>query len=100
MWLQSNAVDFTFHDFRKDGLSAEQVACWLNAVGSDVLINKRSTTWKNLSDAEKQQAEHAPQALLLERPTLIKRPVLDIDGRIEIGFKDTRYSALFNEDNS
>lgn len=99
-WLQQHSIDFTFHDFRKDGISNDQLDRWLRAVGGDLLINKRSTTWKGLNDAEKQQAEQTPLPLLQAKPTLIKRPVLDIDGTIEIGFKDSRYTQLFNKDHS
>lgn len=96
-WLEAEGIDFDFHDFRRQGLSAEQVARWCAAAGLDQVLNKRGTSWRQLPDEQKALTEQAAlQALLLEHPTLIKRPVLELDdGRIEIGFKAERYAALF-----
>ncbi len=96
-WLEDAGVDYTFHDFRSDGLDAQQVRAWLESLGSAALVNKRSTTWKGLSDAQKQQAESGDvQDLLLEHPTLIKRPVLDTGTGIHVGFKADHYAELFH----
>ncbi|WP_096087280.1 ArsC family reductase [Agaribacterium haliotis] len=96
-WLEQQQQDVEFHDFRKDGLELEQIQTWLEQVGVELLLNKRSTTWKQLSDDEKAQAQTAQCAALLQaKPTLIKRPVLDIDGDIHIGFKAELYSQIFS----
>ncbi|GAA0792706.1 ArsC family reductase [Marinobacterium sediminicola] len=97
-WLEAEAVAFDFHDFRKQGLSAEQVDRWCAAVGLDTLLNKRGTTWRQLPDEVKANTDEAAlKALLVEQPTLIKRPVLELDdGRIEIGFKAEQYAAAFD----
>lgn len=101
-WLEKSKVDFNFHDFRKDGLERALVQEWLDSVGNDVLVNKRSTTWKQLSEAEKETALSANAAdILLEHPTLIKRPVLVVstshakDKHIQVGFKADEYATLF-----
>lgn len=96
-WLEAEAVAFDFHDFRKQGLNAEQVERWCAAAGLDKVLNKRGTTWRQLPDTVKACTdETALKALLLEQPTLIKRPVLELDdGRIEIGFKAEQYAAVF-----
>ncbi|MDO3385799.1 ArsC family reductase [Gilvimarinus sp. SDUM040013] len=96
-WLDQADVAYHFHDLRSDGLSERQVQGWLAAVGTDTLINKRSTTWKGLNDIEKAQALQADSAtaILLNNPTLIKRPVLECNGNVHIGFKAEHYHTLF-----
>lgn len=93
-WLQQHAVPYTFHDFRKDGINHEQVSAWHAELG-DALINRRSTTWKQLSEADKAAAQTDPVALLLANPTLIKRPLLDTGKVRSVGFKDEDYAKLF-----
>lgn len=97
-WLEARGVAFEFHDFRKQGLEADKVAHWCNRVGLDKVLNKRGTTWRQLPDEVKATTDATTlQALMVEQPTLIKRPVLELDdGRVEVGFKDTDYAALFD----
>lgn len=101
-WLEQQEINYTFHDFRKDGLETTTVAAWLDNsdVSLDVLANRRSTTWKQLSDDEKLRLETDPAALLTENPTLIKRPVLVVNDKIHIGFSEANYTSIFNEENS
>jgi len=90
-WLETRKVPHTFHDFRVDGLSEELLRNWLASSHAPYLVNKRSTTWRNLSGQEKQVAGAGNDAdlvaLLLAHPTLIKRPVIT-DGKtiLDIGF--------------
>lgn len=94
-FLQQHRVAFTFHDLRTDGLSREQVSRWLNAVGVEALVNKRSTTWKQLTDAERANLTAATALeLCLAHPTLIKRPVLETADGVEIGFSESRYQRF------
>jgi len=97
-WLEARGVEFQFHDFRKQGLSPEQLARWCDAAGLERVLNKRGTTWRQLPEAVKATTDSAAlQALMVEQPTLIKRPVLELDdGRVVIGFKDTEYTTLFD----
>jgi arsenate reductase (glutaredoxin) len=95
-WLDAHQVQYCFHDFRADGLTEAQVNLWINEMGVDALDNKRSTTWKELSDALK--ANFTPALALktiVAQPTLIKRPLLDTGSSKHIGFKESDYSALF-----
>lgn len=86
-FLKTRNVPHTFHDFRADGLSAELLAGWLASAHRDQLLNKRSTTWRQLSDADKQSAQTDPMDLLLAQPTLIKRPVItDGETILDVGF--------------
>lgn len=96
-WLAKHNIDYRFHDFRADGLTASQVSNWIAEIGLDVLINKRSTTWKALDERIKANFNEASAvAVITENPTLIKRPVLDTGKQKHVGFKDTEYTAIFN----
>ena len=89
VWLGDKGQDFAFHDFRKDGLSAEMVARWLAHVPMEKLLNKRGTSWRKLSDADKANEDAAHLvALMVETPTLIKRPVMEAGDQVTVGFTD------------
>lgn len=95
-WLEKNNVDYQFHDFRGDGITTQQIDTWIAALGVETLINKRSTTWKELTPS--QQADFSPaavQQLILTYPTLIKRPLLEHEGAFYVGFKEPEYTAIF-----
>lgn len=95
-WLEQANVDYTFHDFRKDGLDRQQVEEWVSALGWESLVNKRSTTWKGLSDSDKAQLNDSTVVeVILDQPTLIKRPLLDQAGDISVGFKAADYEQRF-----
>ena len=97
-WLEANGVDFQFHDFRADGLDQATIESWLENVSWEVLLNKRGTTWRKLEDPRKEQLDQATAvALMLENPTLIKRPVLSDDTGCIVGFKETDYATRFGK---
>ncbi|MDA8725119.1 arsenate reductase [Alphaproteobacteria bacterium] len=89
LWLADKGQDFTFHDFRKNGLQEDMVRHWLQAQPMDKLLNKRGTSWRNLSDADKaNEAKAHLIALMVENPTLIKRPVIEAGDKVTVGFTD------------
>jgi Spx/MgsR family transcriptional regulator len=94
-WLDAAQVEYRFHDVRQDGLAANVVESWLASRDWETVVNRRSTSWKALSEAERQgmDDDHALQAIL-QSPTLIKRPVLVGDDVLEFGFSTARYEAL------
>ena len=96
-WLQTHSLDYQFIDLRKDGIDTDTLALWIKQVGWEVILNKRGTTWRNL-DTEQQQSVNQTNIvdLLQANPTLIKRPVLDVDGIISVGFTSESYDQLFN----
>ncbi|WP_432696618.1 ArsC family reductase [Marinobacterium sp. YM272] len=94
-WLDANGIEFSFHDFRKDGLDADSVNRWCDALGIDTVLNKRGTTWRQLPETERDVDEAGLRALLVTHPTLIKRPVLEHGDTIRVGFKAEEYAALF-----
>jgi len=91
-WLAGRGVEHRFVDYRAEGLDPKNLARWKSAVGWEKLLNKASTTFKELSDADKQGLDEKKALVLMQaHPTLIKRPVLDVDGRITVGFKPEIY---------
>ena len=95
-WLEQHAADYRFHDFREHGLDKSAVSAWIDQLGWETVVNKRSTTWKQLSDAQRQQMDaKSAIACILENPTLVKRPLLDLNGAYHVGFNADHYSTLF-----
>lgn len=89
VWLDAQGREFAFHDFRKDGLNEDMLARWLAHVPMEKLLNKRGTSWRKLSDADKanQQEAHL-MTLMVDNPTLIKRPVIEAGDTVTVGFTD------------
>ncbi|QOL25173.1 ArsC family reductase [Thalassotalea sp. LPB0316] len=95
-FLDKHQINYSFHDFRKDGIDADLVNSFLAQVDWSELINKRSTTYRNLADDIKESLSAATIVeLLIEQPTLIKRPVLVTQNEITIGFKEPTYKQVF-----
>jgi arsenate reductase len=91
-WLEQSGTPAEFHDFRKDGVDASLLRRWLRDVSWESLINRSSPTWRGLPEDVRAAVHTAEDAirLMIENPTLIRRPVVERDGRIEIGFKPPR----------
>ena len=88
-WLDGEGIEHAFHDFRADGLDAATVQRWVDALGWESVLNKRSTTWKNLTDTDKQGLDAAGAvALMVAHPTLVKRPVFELESAVLQGFTD------------
>jgi arsenate reductase len=95
-WLDSNGVEFTFHDYRKDGLSDELLSSLESTLGWEALLNKRGTTWRKLPDETKDAInKETAMSIMLENPAIIKRPILNNGKALELGFSDTAYQQLF-----
>ena len=94
-WLDDHSVPYTFHDFRVDGINKSLINNFLKQIDIEILINKRGTTWRKLSDKEK-EIKNKTQAveIVLDNPTIIKRPVLDVNKKIFIGFSDESYRSI------
>ncbi len=86
-WLETRQIDYRFHDYRIDGLDAALLQGFIEALGVDAVLNQRSTSWRQLDAAQKQDLtpEKALQ-LMLAVPTLIKRPILNLNGHLSVGF--------------
>jgi arsenate reductase len=94
-WLAAHDLAVAFHDYKASGIDRAHLQAWAGKVGWEVLLNRSGTTFKALPDARKQGLDEAKAiALMIEQPSMIKRPVLDLgDGRLLVGFKPDAYAA-------
>ena len=93
-WLQARGEEHRFHDFRVDGLDRDRLEKWMNSEFADVLVNRRSTTWRGLGDDDKTREGEAMVELLLANPALIKRPVFERDAILAVGLKPAELEEL------
>ena len=94
-WLKAHQREFVFHDLRIDGLNAEKLLKWETQVGWENLLNRKSTTWRGLTESEKTGLVQAKAIdLMLIHPALIKRPLLEVGDTVWLGFTPERYSEL------
>lgn len=96
-WLDNHNVAYEFHDFKKHGVSEPLIKGWLAQLPWEKLVNRAGMTWRNLSDTEKAAVHDAnsAMALMLEKSSVIKRPVLVKDGKIlSLGFSEADYQEL------
>jgi len=88
-WLNDQGIAYTFHDVRADGLNAALVQRWVDALGWESVLNRRSTTWRNLPDSDKSSLNDVTViSMVLTHPTLLKRPLFEGEGLILQGFTD------------
>lgn len=96
-WLTEKGVDYEFHDFKKQGIDESTLQSWIAELGWAVLLNKRGMMWRKVpQDVKDNIDETAAIALMLETPSIIKRPVLDTGHARHVGFKPEQYDALFD----
>ena len=96
-WLDDHRVEHAFHDYKTKGIGREVLEAWSGSVGWETLLNRSGTTFKKLQDADKAGLDQAKAiALMLAQPSMIKRPVLDVNGRLIVGFKPETYEAAFD----
>lgn len=96
VWLSEQGVDYTFHDYKKQGVPADRLDAWMAAVGWEVLVNRQGTTWRKLDEATKAGVKDAAsaKALMLAQASVIKRPVVERDGQVLlVGFDEGKARA-------
>jgi arsenate reductase len=94
-WLESNGMAHEFHDYRKSGISHDKLAGWAKVVGWETLLNRAGTTFRKLPDEAKENLdERKALKLMLEQPSMIKRPVFESGKTLLVGFSPEKYSAL------
>ncbi len=97
-WLDDANINYQFVDFRADGIDRKKVAHWIQALGWETIVNKRSTTWKQLDQtARDNMDENSAIEVIMQQPTLIKRPLLESQDTIKVGFKAAEYETFFND---
>ena len=93
-WLDTHGVEYAFHDYKAEGIDRDRLENWCRILGWEVLLNRAGTTFRKLPDADKKVSEARKAiALMLEQPSMIKRPVLDLDGKLLVGFKPELYKS-------
>lgn len=98
VFLEAHRIAYDFHDFKKSGVSEAMLAGWLQQTGWQKLLKKTGPTWSQLPDAVKASIndDASALALMLDKPNVIKRPVLEQDGRVlATGFVEADYERLF-----
>ena len=91
-WLDSHGVAYSFHDYKAEGIDKATLVGWARAVGWETLLNRAGTTFRKLDEADKESLTEARAiALMLAQPSMIKRPVLDLGGKLLVGFKPEIY---------
>lgn len=95
VWLDSQGKAYTFHDYKKEGADPERIAGWIAAAGLDLVVNRKGTTFRALSEGDKAKAADpaTTPALLAANPSVIKRPIVEHAGGILVGFKADEWAA-------
>ncbi|GAA5785599.1 ArsC family reductase [Chitiniphilus shinanonensis] len=95
-WLAEAGIAYEWHDYKKHGVDRALLAGWIAQVGWERLVNRAGTTWRKLDDATRAGVVDAESAIavMLAQPSVIKRPVLERDGKIAVGFKPDDYAAF------
>ena len=92
-WLDSHGVAYHFHDYKSEGIARDTLKGWSEAVGWETLLNRAGTTFRKLPDGDKEGLnERKALALMMAQPSMIKRPVLELGGKVLVGFKPEIYA--------
>lgn len=96
-WLEAEDIAYEFHDYRKQGVDAALVTEFCVALGWEIVLNKRGTTYRQLTQEQKDSLnEENAIKLLVENPAMIKRPILRVNDQLHVGFKADQYATIFN----
>jgi arsenate reductase (glutaredoxin) len=95
-WLDDHDVAYGFHDYKKQGIDRARLEGWVRELGWEILLNRAGTTFRKLPEADRQGLDAAKAVeLMLAQPSMIKRPVLEADGKLLVGFKPAEYQRAF-----
>jgi len=94
-WFTQHNIPYQFHDYKKEGISADKIQEWLTQKPWDILINRAGTTWKKLSEEEKATDDSTATQLMVAKPSMIKRPIIETDKIIVMGFNSDTYGEIF-----
>jgi arsenate reductase (glutaredoxin) len=98
-WLNNKKVEFEFHDYKSKGITEEKLKAWSKQVGWESLVNKRGTTWRQLDETTQQKItnEKAAIALMMDKTSVIKRPLVEENGKVvALGFDESVYRQVFS----
>jgi arsenate reductase len=95
-WLENRGVAYDFHDYRTAGIDRARLSAWADELGWEKLLNRAGTTFRKLPDTERENIDRDKAiALMIDQPSMIKRPVLDLGDRRLLGFKPADYEKAF-----
>jgi len=98
-WLDEHGVDYVFHDYKTAGIDSARLERWCKQVGWEVLLNRAGTTFRKLPESARAHLDGRKAiALMLEQPSMIKRPVLELPGRILVGFRSEAWRDVLPGD--
>lgn len=96
-WLDKHGIAYDFHDYKTRGIDKARLEGWIKKVGWEALLNKSGTTFRKLSDKDKTGlTEKKAIALMLAQPSIIKRPMVEVGGRLLVGFDQENYAKVFS----
>jgi len=97
-WLEQKGVSYAFHDYKASGIDRGHLQAWVDKAGWETVLNRAGTTFKKLDETDRQNIDQAKAIeLMLAQPSMIKRPVLEADGKLLIGFKPEIYENAFRD---
>jgi Spx/MgsR family transcriptional regulator len=98
VWLGSHGIDYAFHDYKKEGVTADRLQMWASETGWEALLNRSGTTFRKLPESAKSGLD-LPKALALmvEQPSMIRRPVVEHGGKLLVGFKEAEWEDAFGQ---
>ncbi|MGD8908417.1 MAG: ArsC family reductase [Chromatiales bacterium] len=95
-WLADNAIDYEFHDYKRAGVEEKRLRQWVKQVGWESLLNRRGMMWRKLDEAVKADIDEASAiCIMMETPSIIKRPVMEHGKILHIGFNAEEYAKIF-----
>lgn len=96
-WLAEHEVEYQFHDYKKAGIDQALLQAWIDQVGWEILLNRRGMTWRKVPQEIKDNIDQVSAIqLMLENPSIIKRPVLETADAVHVGFKPEQYAQIFS----
>ncbi len=97
VWLAEHGIDYQFHDYKKQGIDRKTIEHWLTQKTWEELTNRAGLTWKKLPDAEKPTDAKGAIALMIEKTSVIRRPLIETNGQIvALGFNEDHYKETFS----
>ena len=95
VWLEGRGIGYAFHDYKKQGIDAAQIARWVDAAGWEKVLNRAGTTFRKLADADKENLDPAKAiSVMTANPSCIKRPIVEHSGRLLVGFKSDEWEVV------
>ena len=95
-WLDDRGVAYAFHDYKAVGIERGVIEGWAREVSWETLLNRAGTTFRKLPEKDQEGlTDKKAIALMVAQPSMIKRPVLDVGGKLLVGFKPERYEQAF-----